>query len=296
MRKKATKNSELASPSLSEEDDALTGSTIVVPHRSFFSFPLAPSAFRRLSRLLLKHPPLSRSVTTFRVASTVMNDADCNPDIKKGGMDAKAEETPSSSGAHQNGTKSASEEEHSNAAVVHEENGDRDSKPAAVDSKPLIFFKPSVDVATLMAEEEKRVSMAVKDDNTDDDDGGQSVKSEGAEEEDALFETLEKEVEQEEAAHPMEQPSDTTAAPKLLQDALKQGQVKLDDSEHGDFAPNDEEKRGEAKVDGKGGDDHIHQRVSEAFCMHFASHSIFVFCRSSLHVFVQMPIPSIFFC
>jgi len=99
-------------------------------------------------------------------------------------------------------------------------------------------------------------------DEQEDDDDGQSVKSEGAEEEDALFTNLEQKEEQEEAAHPHEQPHDAKAAPVLLQSALAAGDVKLDDSEHSEAVAGAKETEGENK-DAGGGDHHIHQRQSQ---------------------------------
>eukprot|EP00934_Nitzschia_sp_Nitz4_P008562 Nitzschia sp. Nitz4//scaffold11_size288233//145775//148339//NITZ4_000774-RA/size288233-snap-gene-0.24-mRNA-1//1//CDS//3329534074//8552//frame0 len=63
---------------------------------------------------------------------------------------------------------------------------------------------------------------------------------EGAKEEDALFEAMEKDEEKEE---PHDQPKDVTSAPTLLQSALQKGQVKADDSE--------DEQDGKAKMDEK---------------------------------------------
>ncbi|KAG7374405.1 SNF2-related protein [Nitzschia inconspicua] len=93
----------------------------------------------------------------------------------------------------------------------------------------------------------------------EEEDDAQSVKSEGADEEDALFTNLEQEEEKEEASHPHEQPKDATAAPKLLQSALVKGDVKMDDSEHGaveDTVKNSSEEAGEEEH-------HIHQRQSQ---------------------------------
>ena len=111
---------------------------------------------------------------------------------------------------------------------------------------------------------------ATKDsnDDDDDDDGQGSVKSEGADEEDALFTNLEQEVEKEEASHPHEQPKDAKAAPKLLQSALVSGDVKMDDSEHGSAiaaaaaaAVADADAKAAAEEE-----HHIHQRVSFILC------------------------------
>ena len=67
-------------------------------------------------------------------------------------------------------------------------------------------------------------------DGGEEDDGENSVKSEGADEEDALFTSLEKNEEQEEAAHPHGQPKDAKAAPMLLQSALAKGDVTMENA------------------------------------------------------------------
>ena len=62
----------------------------------------------------------------------------------------------------------------------------------------------------------------------------EDLESEDVDDEEALLVALEIEKEKEaaeEAAHPHEQPKEFTAAPKLLQDALKKGEVTADDSE-----------------------------------------------------------------
>jgi hypothetical protein len=198
-----------------------------------------------------------------------MSAPDIDPETQKQDAPSRADENPSSSSSDPpNGNKSSSAEELPSPAIMKEENGETESKPAAAGSVAVNGVKHSADVGTLKVEEDKRASLAAGDLDDEDDvnDDGQSVKSEGADEEDALFSTLEMKVEEEEAAHPMEQPSDATAAPKLLQAALKQGEVKMDDSEHGEAAAIEEEKKkGEAKEGDNGGDDHIHHRVSELF-------------------------------
>lgn len=101
-------------------------------------------------------------------------------------------------------------------------------------------------------------------------------------EEENLFIDLEKEKEKEEeneALHPHDQPTDVTEAPRLLQDALKKGEVKDDDSNvesvniaaaskideetesHGAVAEDDAATSGESNH-------HNHQRVSQlmAYC------------------------------
>lgn len=62
----------------------------------------------------------------------------------------------------------------------------------------------------------------------------EDLESEDVDDEEALLVAIEIEKEKEaaeEAAHPHEQPKEITAAPKLLQDALKKGEVTADDSE-----------------------------------------------------------------
>ena len=138
-------------------------------------------------------------------------------------------------------------------------------KPAE-DSKPEVIASTSTNTTTTTttpmdtncsavapASDDVVVKKSESDDNDDakddDEDDDTSVKSEGADEEDALFTTLEIKEEQEEMAHPHEQPSDAKAAPMLLQSALAKGDVKMDDS-------GNEEKKVEPV------DEVVHQRVS----------------------------------
>jgi hypothetical protein len=115
----------------------------------------------------------------------------------------------------------------------------------------------------------------------------EDLDSEDVDEEEVLLVSLEIEKEKEEAeeaAHPHEQPKEITAAPKLLQDALKKGVVTADDSEEEEEKARRQEKsrvttvatKGEKMVmatddsaaqEEKKGDDepvdhHVHARVS----------------------------------
>jgi hypothetical protein len=134
-------------------------------------------------------------------------------------------------------------------------------KPAE-DSKPEVIASTSTNTTTTTPTDTNCSAVApaaadnvvVKKSESDDDakdDDDVSVKSEGADEEDALFTTLEIKEEQEEKSHPHEQPNDAKAAPMLLQSALAKGDVKMDDSGNGI-----EEKKGETV------DEVVHQRVS----------------------------------
>ena len=107
----------------------------------------------------------------------------------------------------------------------------------------------------------------------EEEDEAPDVQEEGADEEEALFTSLEKQQEEEEreALAKEAQPKDVQAAPKLLQAALAQGQVKADESEE----ESDIEKKSPVKkpteaaaetADGKspeavGSDHHVHHRV-----------------------------------
>eukprot|EP00537_Pseudo-nitzschia_pungens_P005463 CAMPEP_0172360814 /NCGR_PEP_ID=MMETSP1060-20121228/4775_1 /TAXON_ID=37318 /ORGANISM="Pseudo-nitzschia pungens, Strain cf. cingulata" /LENGTH=839 /DNA_ID=CAMNT_0013082903 /DNA_START=121 /DNA_END=2640 /DNA_ORIENTATION=+ len=101
----------------------------------------------------------------------------------------------------------------------------------------------------------------------DDDEDEKSIKSEGADEEDALFATLERNEEQEEAAHPHAQPSDAKAAPLLLQSALAKGDVAMDESSSGvkteEKGGSEEEKKGEASTDDVPHDQIVHERQNQ---------------------------------
>jgi hypothetical protein len=131
------------------------------------------------------------------------------------------------------------------------------------DAKPVDSNGTTVAAGSTVTPPIKTEAASGGADEEEEDDDAQSVKSEGADEEDALFTTLEKEEEQEEATHPLEQPKEATAAPKLLQKALVEGDVPMDDSEHGAAVAAADAA---AKRDGEAGaneeDHHIHQRVS----------------------------------
>jgi hypothetical protein len=117
-------------------------------------------------------------------------------------------------------------------------------------------FQVTTSVAPVKTEEDA-------DDEPDDGIDAESIKSEGAEEEDALFSNLEQEEEKEEAIHPHHQPKDVSAAPVLLQRAIQEGELKEDSDT--------EEKKGEHRMESnvKESDDktmedesdHHHQRV-----------------------------------
>ena len=143
-------------------------------------------------------------------------------------------------------------------SVACSENKDimKSSVTPAEDSKPEVIASTSTNTTTTTttpmdtncsAVASASDDVVVKKSESDEDDT--SVKSEGADEEDALFTTLEIKEEQEEMAHPHEQPSDAKAAPMLLQSALAKGDVKMDDS-------GNEEKKVESV------DEVVHQRVS----------------------------------
>jgi hypothetical protein len=113
--------------------------------------------------------------------------------------------------------------------------------------------------------ESSALGEVVVDGEEEEEEETRSVKSEGADEEDALFTNLEQEEEKEEAAHPHEQPKDKKAAPKLLQSALAMGDVKMDDSEHG-AAPSDSGTKTEDVGDETIEEEHhLHQRVRNKY-------------------------------
>jgi hypothetical protein len=157
-------------------------------------------------------------------------------------------------------------------SVACSENKDviQSSVTPAEDSKPEVIASTSTNTTTTTTMDTNCSAVApasddvvVKKSDSDDDDNAKgdddeddtSVKSEGADEEDALFTTLEIKEEQEEMAHPHEQPSDAKAAPMLLQSALAKGDVKMDDS-------GNEEKKVESV------DEVVHQRVSGEHTYH----------------------------
>lgn len=89
--------------------------------------------------------------------------------------------------------------------------------------------------------------------NGDDVDNDDDQKSLGVEDEEALFVAMEKDEESRDARLPHSQPKDVKAAPKLLQSAIEQGEVKPDDSE------SDSEQQDATKTDAE--PHHAHARV-----------------------------------
>lgn len=123
---------------------------------------------------------------------------------------------------------------------------------------------PSVTETTIVVNGASNAAGPAKTDDpiVDEEEDSTSLKSEGAEEEDALFTNLEQEVEQEEASHAHRQPDDATAAPKLLQSAIKKGEVMEDsdsDEKTASKAKTDVELGEEKKAEAEG--EHVHQRV-----------------------------------
>ena len=174
-------------------------------------------------------------------------------------------------------------------SVACSENKDviQSSVTPAEDSKPEVIASTSTNTTTTTttpmdtncsavapASDDVVVKKSESDDDNakdDDDEDDTSVKSEGADEEDALFTTLEIKEEQEEMAHPHEQPSDAKAAPMLLQSALAKGDVKMDDS-------GNEEKKVESV------DEVVHQRVSGEHTYHLQYIYLFVLILVLVHV------------
>lgn len=93
-------------------------------------------------------------------------------------------------------------------------------------------------------------------DNGSDHDGDSSVKSEGADEEDALFSNLELKQEQEAAAQKHQQPVDAKEAPMLLKSAFEKGDVVMDEE-----SKNDVQKGNAADGDAASEKNVVHQRV-----------------------------------
>lgn len=107
--------------------------------------------------------------------------------------------------------------------MSNESNGTANGAPVASAAKP-VTTENSVEVPKSSAAETTLPSSAPKVDTEEE---------EVDDEEENLFATLEKEKEKEEAeeaAHPHAPPTDIKAAPKLLQDLLKSGAIKLPDA------------------------------------------------------------------
>lgn len=95
-------------------------------------------------------------------------------------------------------------------------------------------------------------------DNGSDHDGDSSVKSEGADEEDALFSNLELKQEQEAAAQKHQQPVDAKEAPMLLKSAFEKGDVVMDEE-----SKNDVQKGNAADGDAASEKNVVHQRQNQ---------------------------------
>lgn len=123
------------------------------------------------------------------------------------------------------------------------------------DSKPAATETPSS--PTSVEHRYERSGTNADDDYDDTGKNYEEDEEEGAKEEDALFSTIEME---QEAQDLPEQPDEVTAAPRLLQKALTDGEVKETDS--------DEEKKDNGEVveqpadTAESGEHHVHKRVS----------------------------------
>jgi hypothetical protein len=101
------------------------------------------------------------------------------------------------------------------------------------------------DVASIKNENVPTSSKSsVNDEEEEEEEEDDDVVSEGAQEEDALFTSLEIDEEKEEASHPHDQPRDVKAAPRLLQTAFEKGEVKADEDSESDEK---EEKKTESE-------------------------------------------------
>ena len=94
-------------------------------------------------------------------------------------------------------------------------------------------------------------------------------------EEENFLQNIENEEAKKEECASHVQPSDAAAAPRLLQDALKKGDVKAEDSEE---EKKDEGKKEEdANAAASGGDEHVHQRVSNCISYECVRHTLRLF-------------------
>jgi hypothetical protein len=143
-------------------------------------------------------------------------------------------------------------------------------KEAGITSSPVVESNDEKIAPTTNAqnnEQPVKPEPAVKDESPNEDDNDEE------DEEENFLQNIEKEeakMKEEESAHPHPQPSDAAAAPRLLQDALKSGDVKADESEEEEKKDEGASSTGDAtmKESGKGEaaeeQEHVHQRVS--FC------------------------------
>ena len=147
-----------------------------------------------------------------------------------------------------------------------------DLAESSVGAKPVDSVdKNATDLPTnpVLAPAEEELVPSQSNDNVDD-------FEEPADEEDDLFKTIEAQKAQEEAGHANDaQPNQATSAPKLLQDAIKKGEVNVDESEaeseanirlgaaKGNLKSEGLETVSEEKKDDDGDQQpHVHHRVS----------------------------------
>ena len=144
------------------------------------------------------------------------------------------------------------------------------TKPDEVPSKAQKTTTEAKEITDSDKDNDKKATATIatpttSSDGGEDEDDQKSIKSEGADEEDALFTSLEQNEEKDEAAHPHGQPKDSEAAPMLLQSALAKGDIAMDDSDSGTGVKvetdgnnvKEEEKKGEEVAS----DNVVHQRV-----------------------------------
>ena len=162
-----------------------------------------------------------------------------------------------------------------NPAAVKQE-----TAPVKTDPEPSSPLSPS----------KREQAFSVKEEENDDDDGDLDS------EEDFLA-TIEKEEAQKESTADHHQSKDANNAPRLLQDALKKGDVKQDDSEEEEEKKDAKERNGDGDGDLKEKfakekedaeeQEHVHQRVSQrqSLSLHMCLRS---YLNSGLHMFTHV--------
>jgi hypothetical protein len=117
----------------------------------------------------------------------------------------------------------------------------------------------------------KKMAPASEDGDVDEEVDADMVSEEVVDEEENLFHTLEEETKVKAMQEMVDQPKAVEAAPRLLQTALKEGQVKADDSEE-ESDKERETKAADSSPDKPASSEHhVHKRVSSPSAIAFAN-------------------------
>ena len=142
----------------------------------------------------------------------------------------------------------------------------QETAPVKTDPEPTSPLSPS----------KREQAFSVKQEENDDDDDGD------LDSEEDFLATIEKEEAQKEYTADHHQSKDAKNAPRLLQDALKKGDVKQDDSEEEEEKKDAKERNGDRDLKEKLAkekedaveQEHVHQRVSQRQSMSLSLHTV----------------------